>query len=126
MAEIIFSSSFDDRYPTSNILSSSTKDFWVSSGLYPQELFLQLDSERTISSMNLVTYAVKSVLVETCENSSAVNFTKQAEMKDIPHKEGKLQEFFLNFGTQKQAKIIKITILEGYEDFCSVHSIAFK
>lgn len=125
MAEIIFASSFDDKYPAQNILINDTS-FWVSSGLFPQELYIQLSNDKTINSVNISSYGIKKIMFETCENESAVNYVKQAEMAEVPYKEGKLQEFFLNFTTPKPAKIIKLTVLEGYEDFCSIQNFSFK
>jgi heat shock protein beta-11 len=126
MSEVVFSSSFDDKFLPSNVLISGNREYWVSTGLYPQELFIQMESEKLINSVSISTYAVKRITFESCENDSAVNFTKQAEMNDVPFKDGKLQEFFLNFNQQKPSKLIKMTINEGYDDFCSVHSISFK
>jgi heat shock protein beta-11 len=125
MTEVLFSSSFDDKFQPSNIFSSG-KDFWVTTGLYPQELIIQLDSAKSINSINISCYAVKKIVIESCENESAVNFVKQAEMIDIPFNEGKLQEFFLNFSSSSKVKILKVKVEEGYDDFCSIHNINFK
>jgi heat shock protein beta-11 len=126
MAETIFSSSYDGKYSPENVLTVSPKEFWVSTGLFPQELSIQLDDESVVNSASLVTYGVKKIMIETCENTSAVNFTKQASMQDVPFKENKLQEFFLNFSSPKTTKIIKITVLEGYDEFCSINYISLK
>ena len=37
-----------------------------------------------------------------------------------------MQEFSISFKEAKPAKLIKVSILEGHEDFCSVHNINFK
>lgn len=126
MTEIIFSSSYDDKFPAENVLSSG-KDFWTSTGLYPQELLLQLESTKTLTSINLVSYGIKNIVIESCENESAITFVKQAEMIDVPYTEGKLQEFFLNFkSVNSKTKILKVAIEAGYENFCFIHNISFK
>ena len=126
MAEIIFSSSFDDKHSSENILNPDKKLFWSSTGLFPQEIFVQLQIEKILNSLSFSSYGIKKILVETCENDSAVNFVKQGELNDIQHKEGKMQEFSISFKEAKPAKLIKVSILEGHEDFCSVHNINFK
>ena len=126
MAEIIFSSSFDDVHPAENILNPDKKRYWSTTGLFPQELFIQLQTEKILNSLSFSSYGIKKVLIESCENDSAVNFIKQGEVSDIQNKEGKMQEFSVNFSQPKQTKLLKVTILEGYEDFCTVHYINFK
>jgi heat shock protein beta-11 len=125
MTEVLFSSSFDDKFQPQNIFNNS-KDFWTSTGLYPQELIIQIDSAKSINSINISCFAVKKIIVESCENESAVTFVKQAEMVDIPFSEGKLQEFFLNFASNVKVKILKVRVEEGYDDFCTIHSINLK
>jgi len=126
MSEILFSSSYDDTHPPQNILTNN-KEFWTCTGLYPQELCIHLDSTRNINSVSISSFGVKQIIIETCESESAGTFVKQAEMIDVPPGNGKLQEYFLNFTQQSsKVKILKLKILDGYEEFCSVHSIVFK
>ena len=122
--EILFASSYDDKYGPENILNSS-KGLWTSTGLFPQEVVIQLESPKIIKSINLSTYAVKKISIETCENDSAVNFIKQAEMQEVPFTEGKTQDFFLNFNQNSKAKLVKLKIDEGYDDFISIKSVNF-
>lgn len=126
MAEVIFSSSFDDKHGTDTILNPDKKQFWSSTGLFPQELFIQLQQEKILSSLAITSYGIKKILVESCENDSAVNFLKQGEVADVPNKEGKLQEFSVECKAGKPVKILKICVLEGWEDFCSIHYVGFK
>ena len=126
MSEVIFATSFDDKYSPSNILNNSPTQFWTSTGLYPQELFISLDKESQINAVNIVSYNIKKILVETCENDSAVNYVRQSEQSEVPQKDGKLQDFSLNFNQAKNVKIVKITIADGYDEYCSINRIQFK
>jgi len=126
MADILFSTSFDDKYPPNNILNSSNAQFWTSTGLYPQEIYVRFENEKIVNTMQLVSYNIKKILVESCENDMAVNFIRQSEQNEVSQRDNKLQDFTLNFNTLKNMKIIKITILDGYDEFCSITSINFK
>lgn len=124
MTDVIFASSFDDRHPPQNILINN-KEFWSTTGLYPQEIILNLDTATNISSVNISSYGIKKISIESCENDSAMNFIKQAEIFDVPSKDGKNQSFFLTFsGNKKMSKLIRIIIEEGYDDFCSLFNIS--
>jgi heat shock protein beta-11 len=123
MAEIIFSTSYDDRNPAQNVLTNDSS-FWSTTGLFPQEIVIQLQSEKSMSSITIESFAVKKISIETCENDSSVNFTKQAE-KDIENREG-FQEINLQFSSNKIVKIIKVIVLEGFDNFCAIRNISFK
>ena len=125
MTEIIFASSFDNKFQPQNVFASN-KEIWTTTGLYPQELIIQYDVAKSISSANISSYGIKKIYIESCENDSAVNFVKQSEMIDIPFTEGKVQEFFLNFTSPAKIKVLKVRIDEGYDDFSSIHNITFK
>ena len=127
MVDVLFSSSFDEKFSPLNVLNSNNKQFWTSTGLYPQEIILNLDTEKIVNSINVVGYNIKKLVVESCENENSITSTiRQAEMNEISFKDGKIQDFNVDFSTKKPIKIIKFIILEGYDDFCSVNCITLK
>ena len=127
MVVVLVSSSFDVKFSPLNVLNSNNKQFWTSTGLYPQEIILNLDTEKIVNSINVVGYNIKKLVVESCENENSITSTiRQAEMNEISFKDGKIQDFNVDFSTKKPIKIIKFIILEGYDDFCSVNCITLK
>ena len=127
MVDVLFSSSFDEKFSPLNVLNSNNKQFWTSTGLYPQEIILNLDTEKIVNSINVVGYNIKKLVVESCENENSITSTiRQAEMNELSFKDGKIQDFNVDFSSKKPIKIIKFIILEGYDDFCSVNCITLK
>jgi len=127
MADILFSSSFDDKYSPLNVFTPNNKQFWVSTGLYPQEIIISLDQEKIVNSLQVSGYNIKKLIVETCENENSITSTfRQAEMNEISYKDGKIQDINVDFSVKKPIKLIKFMIIEGYDDFCSVNSITLK
>ena len=123
MAEIIFSSSYDEKNPPENILNPSKDKFFSSTGMFPQEICIQFDSVRTIKSVSIVSYGIKKISIQTCENDSVVNFKTQAEQNEIPNERG-LQKIKLNLVKSPNVKFLKIIeVVEGYEDFFSIHNV---
>lgn len=123
MTDVIFSSSYDDKHPPKNVLIGN-KEFWSSTGLYPQEILLQLDGPTNLNSVNISSHGIKKISIESCENDSLINFIKQAEFFDVPFKDGKIQNFFMTFtGQKKIAKSIRVIIEEGYDDFFAIYHI---
>jgi hypothetical protein len=125
MAEIIFATSYDDRNPPQNILTTDPS-LWSSTGLYPQEIFIQLPTEKSHSTANVQSWGIKKMAIEICENDSCVNFIKQAEKADIPHNSEGIQDYSLSFTNPKNAKVIKIIVQEGHDSFCAIRNITFK
>ena len=121
MAEIIFSSSYDEKFPPENILAPS-KNFFSSTGMFPQEICIQFDNPKTVNSVGITSYGIKKVSIQTCENDSVVNFKNQAEQNEIPNTGG-LQKVKLNLVKKPTVKVLKIEVLEGYEDFFTIQNV---
>ena len=122
MAEIIFSSSYDEKNPPENIFDNSTKKFFSSTGMFRQEICIQFDNPKPVKSVGVVSYGIKKISIQTCENDSAVNFKTQAEQNEIPNSNG-LQKIKLNLVKNPNVKVLKIEVLEGYEDFFTIHNV---
>ena len=125
MAEVIFASSYDEKNPPSNIFSSNKKEFFSSTGMFPQELCIQIETEKIVKGVSITSYGIKKVEIQTCENDSVVNFTKQAEQGDVPSSSG-LQNISLTLGKSPRVKVLKIVILEGYEDFFTIQQVSIQ
>ena len=122
MSEIIFSSSYDEKNPPDNIFDSSNKKFFSSTGMFPQEICIQFDNPKPVKSVGVISYGIKKIAIQTCENDSAVNFKTQAEQNEIPNTNG-LQKIKLNLVKNPNVKVLKIEVLEGYEDFFTIHNV---
>ncbi len=122
MTEIIFSSSYDEKNPPENILNPSKDKFFTSTGMFPQEICIQFDTVKPVKSVGVISHGIKKISIQTCENDSVVNFKTQAEQNEIPNDSG-LQKIKLNLVKNPNAKVLKIEVLEGYEDFFSIHSV---
>ena len=122
MSQILFSSSCDEKNPPENILSPNKDKFFSSTGMFPQEICIQFDSVKPINSVGISSYGIKKLSVQTCENDSVVNFKNQAEKDKIENNQG-MQRINLNLNKKPIVKVLKIEVLEGYEDFFSIHSV---
>ena len=122
MSQILFSSSWDEKNPPENILSPNKDKFFSSTGMFPQEICIQFDSVKPVNSVGISSYGIKKLSVQTCENDSVVNFKNQAEKDKIENNQG-MQRINLNLNKKPIVKVLKIEVLEGYEDFFSIHSV---
>ncbi len=119
--EVIFASSYDEKNPPENIFDTNKKKFFSSTGMFPQEICVQFEPFKIISNVSLTGYGIKKIAIHTCENDSAVAFVKQAEQSNIPNSSG-LQNIKLDLKKNPRVKVMKIEVLEGYEDFFTIHT----
>ena len=119
--EVIFSSSYDEKHPPENIFDNSKKTFFSSTGMYPQEICVQFEPFKIVTNVSITSYGIKKIVIYTCENDSAVNFIKQSEQSNIPNSVG-LQSIKLDLKKSPRTKVLKIEVLEGYDDFFTIHT----
>ena len=119
--EVIFASSYDEKHPPENIFDNNKKTFFSSTGMFPQEICVQFEPFKIVNNVSLTGYGIKKIAIHTCENDSAVNFIKQIEQNDVPKSNG-LQSIKLDLKKSPRVKVMKIEVLEGYEDYFTIHT----
>jgi hypothetical protein len=80
MAKVIATTSFDTRFDAQNIFSSSMSEFWVTTGLFPQEITIDLGASKSLQSLKLTTSGAKKVEVLGCENTTMAEFKHLGEV----------------------------------------------
>ncbi len=121
MAEVIFSSSYDEKHPPENIFEPSKKTFFSSTGMFPQEICIQFEPVKMVNSINITGYGIKKIAIYSCENDSA-HFTIKSEQSNIANSSG-LQNIKLDLKKSSKVRLLKIEVLEGYEDFFTIQNV---
>ena len=119
--EVIFSSSYDEKHPPENIFDNNKKTFFSSTGMFPQEICVQFEPFKIVNNVSITGYGIKKIAIHTCENDSAVNFIKQNELANVPGSSG-LQNIKLDLKKSPRVKVLKIEVLEGYDEFFTIHT----
>lgn len=122
---VLMSSSLDERYPATHVNDDSDQSFWISTGLYPQELLIQLGEPSPVSRVRVTGSQIRGVRVEVSEEDAPVNFQMVAE-EEFQNKVGRVnnQEISnLGRGGSGHVSFVKLVITSGYHDFCSVHQV---
>jgi heat shock protein beta-11 len=66
MAEVSCATSFDERFDPANVLNSNKNSFWISTGLYPQELTFTFAQAKVVNAVNFQTSGAKKIVIEGC------------------------------------------------------------
>eukprot|EP00929_Paragymnodinium_shiwhaense_P016170 TRINITY_DN12437_c0_g1_i1.p3 TRINITY_DN12437_c0_g1~~TRINITY_DN12437_c0_g1_i1.p3 ORF type:complete len:135 (-),score=34.97 TRINITY_DN12437_c0_g1_i1:127-531(-) len=120
---VVMVSSLDDQHPGDNIIDGNGNTYWTSTGLYPQEIVLQLGTASKINTVQMATTNVKCVRVEGCAEETPVNFKLLCE-GELEEKQGQLQHKDIACHADDTFSFVKLTILSGWSDFCSIHKVS--
>lgn len=125
---VVMATSCGTRHGPEGVTSSSPDEFWMSTGMFPQELVVRLEHKTVLSSIKVVTAGVRDMVVEWAEGPEPKNFQKVADVShprpDVhgPERLTQRQSHTVRMKDQK-ARYIKVTILSGWDDFVVVRSV---
>ncbi|XP_047737134.1 uncharacterized protein LOC125178123 [Hyalella azteca] len=119
--KVVYASSHDPNFPPSAVLDGKSDTYWVSGGLFPQQLVISMPGLATLSGIQISTYNVKSMVLERSVKNQPTDF-QEVTNKELEHREGRLQESSL-VSEAVPAQHLRIIIKTGYDHFCSVHRV---
>ena len=91
--EVKCATSFDERFDPNNVLNKyelhfclwlynrDPKKFWISTGLYPQELLIDLGGTKPINEVKFNVTGARKIFIEGCKTTNASEFKKVGESK---------------------------------------------
>mmetsp|Transcript_19947 Transcript_19947/g.19983 ORF Transcript_19947/g.19983 Transcript_19947/m.19983 type:complete len:125 (-) Transcript_19947:18-392(-) len=124
MARVLMATSYDEQFPADNILSQPTREFWMSTGVYPQEILIQLTPAKSLRSIRFVSTKVRQIVVEGSEGPHLGNFVKIGETEIGDSRD--LQRETVEINSTKVFQYVKFVIASGWNDFVSIHSLRFE
>ena len=118
--QVVSTTSYDDNFVPQNILSPGPSTFYMTTGLYPQEITLELSEIRDIRQVIISHINVCGFEVYGCDNNPSLQFNKIGEIhtQNLPRI---CTETIQCKG--HQCKYLKIVILNGYGRFTSIHNV---
>ena len=72
--------------------------------------------------MRLSVFIARRIQVDGCKHANAQTFIKLGETKDLPQRDSLIKET-IQVSDSAPVNLIKFVILDGWDDFTSVHSI---
>ncbi|KAL7839639.1 hypothetical protein SRHO_G00262970 [Serrasalmus rhombeus] len=120
-AQVVLATSSDENHPPENITDGKTETFWMSTGMFPQELIIRFPDNMKVSLISVHSFHVKRLRIEKNAQEEADKFEVVAE-KEFEQTENGLQinDITLDGST---ATHLRFLILSGYDHFVSVHKV---
>ncbi|XP_034397093.1 intraflagellar transport protein 25 homolog [Cyclopterus lumpus] len=121
-AKVVVASSSDENHPPENITDGNTNTFWMSTGMFPQEVIVRFAESTQVSAVTVDSYNVKHLKIEKNSSQNASQFESVTE-QEFKQTEGHLQSntILLN---GSNATHLRFIINSGYDHFVSVHRIS--
>ncbi|KAF7663528.1 hypothetical protein LDENG_00207610 [Lucifuga dentata] len=123
-AKVVVAASCDENHPPENIVDGSTKTFWMSTGMFPQEFIIRFAESTSIATVTLDSYNVRHLKIEKNTSQNASHFESVTE-KELERTEGHLQSNAISLnGTS--ATHLRFIITSGYDHFVSMHRLTMQ
>ena len=111
----------NEEHPASNILDGNSSTFWLSTGLFPQEVLISLPETSLVTSISIMCSHVKELLIEKSVNEDAADLENLLKSELEYQETLQKQEFKLS--TPTQIRNLKLIVQSGYDHFVSINSI---
>jgi heat shock protein beta-11 len=119
--DVHYATSADPEHPPSNITDFDESSFWVSTGMYPQEVALKFKVPSQITRITYVTGKAKTITIYSAKNAELTEWNEiyQHSLPALPIKQLEL----LQLNLHDTSHGIKIFIGQGWGPFIAVYNI---
>jgi len=115
----LMATSLDYRHGIENIVDGRINTFWISTGLFPQEVIIALSTSVLLKTVTLTTMKVSHVILEA-SNTNIKEF-KTINSQEI--QDGTIQTTSFSIPPGTKARYLKFIFKKGYADFITVHKL---
>ena len=77
--EVISATSWDPRHPMAAIVDGDAKTYWVSTGLFPQEVVLRLPGKASLTRLRIVGTSMRHIKVERSDGAGPTGWQPYLE-----------------------------------------------
>eukprot|EP00730_Choanoeca_flexa_P016970 TRINITY_DN8108_c0_g1_i4.p1 TRINITY_DN8108_c0_g1~~TRINITY_DN8108_c0_g1_i4.p1 ORF type:complete len:159 (+),score=16.60 TRINITY_DN8108_c0_g1_i4:140-616(+) len=140
-AQVVLSTSSDNKHPPEAVIDGNDSTFWVTTGMYPQELIISFPATMRITSLETRSAAVKHMSVHKSSNTVPTGWedlSSAGKHKELAPAQGagsslhwctdlEPAEGHMQIEAHKIAptmlRHLRIMIKKGHHPFCAVYSI---
>ncbi|CAH2311193.1 intraflagellar transport 25 homolog [Pelobates cultripes] len=121
-AWVKLATSSDERHPAEHIVDGNPETFWMTTGMFPQEFIISLNSVSKINKISIQSSSIQRLQIETSMSKDPINFERCVE-KELEHVEGQRQTEEITL-SGIQATYLRFVILSGYDPFVAIYSVS--
>ncbi|EGF84159.1 hypothetical protein BATDEDRAFT_84886 [Batrachochytrium dendrobatidis JAM81] len=121
-SRVALTTSEHPKHPSSNIIDGDVKTFWVSTGLFPQEITVSFANPAMISKIIIVSMKVGHLSVDSSSTELPVNFSTILDQV-VEDTDGSLQTISISPKEAQVTRHLRLKINKGYAPFVSIHRL---
>ncbi|KAI9103038.1 galactose-binding domain-like protein [Phlyctochytrium arcticum] len=122
-AKVTMATSEHPAHPAENVLDGSSRTFWVSTGLFPQELMVTMPALITVRKIVITCMKVGRISVECCSTDKAQHFDGKVT-QDLEESEQTIQTCTITPAVETQtAKHIRVAVTKGFSPFIGIQKV---
>ena len=119
--DMFYATSLDSEHPPTNIVDNDETTFWMTTGLFPQEVVLQFKNPAQITRITTITGKVKNMIAYAATNKDLTDWA-EIDSTNLPGQPIKQQETHqLNY--QKTSYGVKLLITKAWGPFAAVYLV---
>lgn len=118
---VLYSTSYDMTHPPSNICDNDEATFWMTTGLYPQEVAFKFSKPIQITRITIVCGKAKNVVMYSATNPELTEWV-QVDSYKFESKPVKQQDTH-KLNMQSASYGLKVEILQGWDAFSAIYLI---
>ncbi|KAM9446754.1 intraflagellar transport protein 25 homolog [Clarias gariepinus] len=123
-AQVVLATSSDENHPPENMVDGNMETFWLSTGMFPQEVIIRFPDNMKISVISVHSFNVKRLRIEKSTQAETEKFELIAE-RDFEQTDESLQINEISLDGSN-ATHLRFLILSGYDHFVSVHKVGIQ
>lgn len=121
---ILFATSYDLNHAPINVIDGKSSSYWISTGVFPQELILQFSDTSSIRKVELISTGVKYIELLKCENSQPNTWEKIGEL-EAGDGDGEAQRLNFPIPSRTNATYLRFKVSSSYYDKAMLSSLKF-
>ena len=111
------------EHPPRCILDGNPKSFWASTGMFPQEIVISLSGNSLIKTLSLMSIGIKRLEVLKCDTYSGSTWSRLS-LDEVDDADLQVQRLTPHFDDVNKASLIKLRILDAYQDVVSIFKVS--
>ncbi|CAG9462086.1 unnamed protein product [Pedinophyceae sp. YPF-701] len=120
-AKVVGFTCCDIRHAPQNVLDGSDSTFWATTGMFPQEITIDLGQVSTLVKMQLSGMSIRKLAMDKCDQDTPQRFDRVFEV-DIDQRPMKLSQH-THVLQNIRARFVRFVLLDGSEEFASLNRV---
>lgn len=115
----------DSRHPPEFILSVHESEYWMSTGLFPQEIIIEFNPPKLLRTVRFTSTNIRHIMLEGSESNAVTGSMTMLGKSEVGRMQGSYQRETMALNSSRPVALVKVSLLSGWDEFVSIHGMVF-